>query len=667
MKSTKGPKSTRTLLLAALIAAAAAGPLRAGSYGTELPFAAGTGARASGLGLAVTSLPGTPTSQYFNPALLSTQQRKAFEFYRTTLFDSDTQFHSAAYVHPSLDWGTLGVTVMRLDVGGIEQRDETNTLLSTDLQNSQTRVLLGYAMDVLPSVSAGANLKIDHHSFGDASGSAIGLDIGFLATRELSRVSWLDHARGSIVAENIVEPSVKLDADRVADPRQMTFGVSVDGHRGDVDYATTIDLVSPRYSPFQTRIGQEVGYRHMVWARAGWDGDTPTFGVGGAYRTVSLDYAYRDEDLGSNHRISLSVSFGPTLDEVEMERRTRVDRELQERVQATVSEFERTQLESVLSEADRLYGDGDYAAARTRYGVALMLDAGNARASERTTACDRELALALAAAALHDNDPASALQHFRRAAEVDSTDARAREGVERCEALIADAQDRAQVIDKLVARAIESYAKGDYIGARAGFEDAARLEPANKIAHEFIAKCDAGIASSLTALRPQARNQERGGDLAAAVESLERARALAPDDPAIAGELERVRRLGAQEASRREAPKAAPKPPPAPDIDTAVLDRKYNEGMSHFDRGEFAAAAQLWMQVWTVAPAYRDVSTPLVRACLLEGMDKYSAGYYEDAIDVWQRALTVDPENPKVRRYLTKAREEKARLGGGTK
>ncbi|HER19682.1 MAG TPA: hypothetical protein ENO14_01395, partial [Chromatiales bacterium] len=164
----------------AVAAALQATPVRAGSYGTELPFAAGTGARASGMGLAATSLPGAPSSQYFNPALLATQRYKAFEFYRTTLFDSDTRFHSVAYVHPSLDWGALGVTVMRLDVSGIEERDDMNVLLSPDLENSQTRLLLGYAFGVLPSMKAGANLKVDHQSFGEYSGSAIGVDIGFL-------------------------------------------------------------------------------------------------------------------------------------------------------------------------------------------------------------------------------------------------------------------------------------------------------------------------------------------------------------------------------------------------------------------------------------------------------------------------------------------------------
>ena len=59
-------------------------PVHAGDYGTELPFTAGTGGRASAMGLAGSSLSGNPSLQYFNPAGLAGLQYKELEFYRTT-------------------------------------------------------------------------------------------------------------------------------------------------------------------------------------------------------------------------------------------------------------------------------------------------------------------------------------------------------------------------------------------------------------------------------------------------------------------------------------------------------------------------------------------------------------------------------------------------------
>ncbi len=204
----------------------AAPDARAQSYGTELPFVLGTGARASGMGLAAVSLADDASIQYYNPAGLGYLQWKQFLFYRTTLFDSKSVYHSLSYAHPLLNYGTLAVSVMRLDVGGVEQRDNTNRLLPTDLHNSQTRILLGYAKDVTSSVSAGFNIKIDNQSFGDYSGSGVGMDIGLLAKQDLSGNSFIKGFREGLAVQNLLEPSLKLDQDKVSDPINLALGVS---------------------------------------------------------------------------------------------------------------------------------------------------------------------------------------------------------------------------------------------------------------------------------------------------------------------------------------------------------------------------------------------------------------------------------------------------------
>ena len=65
------------ILVMALWALLAAAPAAADSYGTELPFTAGTGGRASGLGLAATSMIGGPSLQHFNPASLSLKRNQS--------------------------------------------------------------------------------------------------------------------------------------------------------------------------------------------------------------------------------------------------------------------------------------------------------------------------------------------------------------------------------------------------------------------------------------------------------------------------------------------------------------------------------------------------------------------------------------------------------------
>ena len=192
--------------------------VHAGEYGTELPFAAGAGGRASALGLAGSSLSGNPSLQYFNPAGLAELQYKEFEFYRTTYFDSRSAYHTFHYAHPMLNYGTLGISVLRLDVSGIEERDINNVLLSDNMKNAQTRLLFGYAAPLHPALAAGINLKIDNQSFGSYNGSGVGMDLGFLATKMFTGHKHLEYLRAGMSILNLIEPVVKLDQEDVADP-----------------------------------------------------------------------------------------------------------------------------------------------------------------------------------------------------------------------------------------------------------------------------------------------------------------------------------------------------------------------------------------------------------------------------------------------------------------
>jgi len=183
---------------------------------------------------------------------------------------------------------------MRVDVSGIEQRDAANRLLSTDLHNAQTRVLLGYARTITSSFAAGFNLKIDNHSFGDFSASGVGLDAGFMATQRFSANSFVKGLREGFSVQNLLEPGLKLDREDVSDPMNILFGVSAVTGFGNVSLVTTLNLASPRYSPVDFRFGQEVVYDGHFAFRFGVDDVTPTYGFGARFRQLALDYAYRD-------------------------------------------------------------------------------------------------------------------------------------------------------------------------------------------------------------------------------------------------------------------------------------------------------------------------------------------------------------------------------------
>lgn len=655
-----------SILMTALCLVALAPHATAGSYGTELPFVAGTSARASGMGLGVTSVPGTPSMHYYNPALLVGYDHKQFEFYRTTLFDSDSRYHAVSYVHPTLDWGTFGLTVLRLDVGGIEERDEGNNLLSDDLNHSQTRMLIGYGAQFHPSLSAGANFKIDRQDFGDVNGSGIGFDAGLLFRRDISQFATLEQMRAGLAIENLIEPSVKLDQEDVPDPMRLAFGVSADGRYRGLGFTTALDVVNPRTSPARARFGQEVRYAPYLAFRFGFDGSTPTFGVGASYQSVSLDYAYRDEDLGTNHRVSLSIAFGSSRRERLDERRARRDADLQSRVRRTVDELESGQLRSLLAKADSLFAANAFDRALDQYELVLVWAPSSQHAKDQIELCRRNARIEEALALMDRGEYLDALHRLRQALQLTPGDAGLNDLIDVCEQKIDEAEDRSRQVAGLVSTSIDLYAQERYPEALAGFQEVLRLDPENAIAREYELKSRENIESAIARHRQRARTLAARKDLEGARAELRLALALRPADRSIRAELADLEERVARGTPSPRTTPAPTRPALRPD-ERAALDRDFSAGVKHLEEGRFGTAAETLLRVWTIAPDYRNVAEPLTKSYLFMGMQLYSQSRYEEAITIWEKILTIDPGNVKARRYLDKSRQEADRLSGGSK
>jgi tetratricopeptide (TPR) repeat protein len=656
-----------TIALAALASGAAPG--RAGDYGTELPFTAGTGARTSGLGVAGVSLIESPTLMYFNAAVLRRYDRKAFEFYRTTFFDSDAQYLTLSYVHPTLDMGTFGVSILRLGVDGIEQRDINNNLLGS-VDDGQTRVLLGYGLNVHPLLAVGFNAKIDNHSFGGYSGTGFGFDLGLHALKEISDTGFVRDVRAGLAVENLIEPKIQLDEEDVADPLRTSLGASLVAGYDDFGFTTALDVVYPRFSPAQVRFGQEIDYLKFFALRFGMQGSTPTFGLGGQYRGVALDYAYRSEDLGSNHRISLTVAFGKSTSERSEERRAQIDAELQSRVAERLYEFEQTQLIDLTTAADGLFDAGDYPGALTQYDAVLLWDPENEHAAARHHECRFRIEISEGRSLFAGEDYVAALYRFRRALQLDPDDVEAAELVAECQRKIEEDSDRALMIDQMVRSAIDLYAEGRYSEAQAAFEEILRIDPKNQLAYEYEHKSRTNVQNAVQGLILRARAQADRGQYGSAIATLQQALEFAPDNEQIRSE---ILILSQRESRAQEELTSAPatqttlrQPDPVP-ANRAALDAKYEQGLRYFEDGEFERATRELLEVWTVAPTYRNVSDPLTRAYLFLGMKVYSDERYDDAIRIWEKILAIDPGNSKAQRYLQKTREEASRLTEGVR
>jgi tetratricopeptide (TPR) repeat protein len=655
------------VLATALALIATTRPTGAQSYGTELPFVVGSGARSSGLGVAAVTLCDDPSVQYYNPSGLSYLQWKEFVFYRTTLFDSKSAYHALSYAHPLLNHGTIAVSLLRVDTGGIEERDPDNQLLSTDLHNAQTRLLVGYARNITASIAAGVNVKFDNQSFGSYSASGAGMDIGVLATQNLPDHSFVKAIRAGFAVRNVIEPSLKLDREKVADPMDLAFGVSAVSRLGDLTLVTSFDVLSPRESPLDFRFGQEVSYDDHLALRVGFDDVTPTFGVGARFRQFALDYAFRSEEIGDNHRISLAVRFGASVQEQRARAREELEAEVDTELTSRMAQMERAHIARALDEADSLYSTESYNQAADRYETVLLWNPENGQAKERLADSRYRHALSLAEEALADENYVEGIFYSNRGLSFAPRDSAATAIAARCNERIKAAENSQALLTELMKTSIDLYAERRFAEALTGFEQALVVAPNARLAIEYAEKCRMNIEGAVRQCRANADERAARGDYHGAIAALESALEYKPDDPAILVELEGYKR-------RRDGIAAAGKKTVSPlpsattvgtdAVEDKTLDESYRKGMTLFNAGDFEGAIGALLKVWTARPDYYNVSDLLAKAYMFVGMGFYSENKYEKAIETWQKALNVDPSNDKAKRYLSKAEEELQKLRG---
>jgi tetratricopeptide (TPR) repeat protein len=525
---------------------------------------------------------------------------------------------------------------------------------------------LGYAASLHSALSAGINLKVDNQSFGGYSGSGIGLDLGFLAAKKFADGSRLQAVRGGLSINNLIEPSVKLDQEDVADPMSMVFGGSAVARAGHIGFVTLLDIVAPRYSPSQIRFGQEVSYNDLLAFRFGYGGGVPTVGGGVSWKGVAVDYAYRNEDLGSNHRISVTVRFGNSVDERRAAKRAEREAELDRQINEKMTELETTQLSQTLARADQLFDRGSYGEAAAQYELALLWDADNQKARPRLETCRYHLTMDRAHALIDAQEYLEALYQLRRALVHSPNDPETTSLITECTQRIRAQTDRTEMIDRMMKQSIDLYATRRFVEAQAGFREILNLEPDHKLAAEYERKSHTNIRNQKQPAIIEANGLADRGQYAAAISELERALRLDPTDDHVKKRIRdlQTKRVEAERAGAQRVQHAPPKPLQVTrSVDASTLQPIYNEGLRDFEKGDFDAAVRRLHEVWVVEPQFHNVTEILTKAYLFIGMKQYSEEDYQDAIVTWERALTVDPDNVKAKRYLMKAKEEVSRLG----
>lgn len=259
------------------------------------------GARAAGMGGAMTGLADDVSAIFYNPAGLATQNPIQFGLQHVILFE-DTMFDFLGFSMPIVEIGTIGLGAVMLHSGGFDTRDDRYRPNPTGFTNamSQLGVCLSYARDLMPSLAVGGNIKFAYEDMFGHTGTGVGVDLGGL-------YNIIPELQVGLFLNNVLTPTVLGDTY----PGSATLGLG--SRLFNDDLLLDVDVTkSMANQGLKWDVGGQLDvYEDMVFVRAGLDDEMKVhLGAGGRYMNIALDYALSLENLGLAHKISLGYSMG---------------------------------------------------------------------------------------------------------------------------------------------------------------------------------------------------------------------------------------------------------------------------------------------------------------------------------------------------------------------
>ncbi len=297
------------VLVAALVALPFAG-LLAGEPGTSgfLFLRLGNGARAGAMGEAFTAVADDATGIYYNPAGMAGADGVDLNVTHSEWL-MDVRFEQVSVVNEMLG-GAVGLNFTGVYYGDMDRYPDYPALVPDGTFSPYDMSLAaGYAMDVLPNLSAGVTAKLIYEKIDFESATGWAVDVGIVHRSMIE---------GLTLAASMLNfgPQAKFVVEKFYPPFQMRGGAAyrydAPWLKGNVILAS--DAVFPNDGTAKLHMGMEYNYRRLASVRAGYKSNYqvqgPTFGFGVAYRSLRFDYAYMpmEFDLGDSHRFSINVS-----------------------------------------------------------------------------------------------------------------------------------------------------------------------------------------------------------------------------------------------------------------------------------------------------------------------------------------------------------------------
>ncbi len=259
-----------------------------------------TGARTVGLGGAFVSTADEPLGMLWNPAGLYQLSQNEVQF-ETTRYFEDTSVSGIGFVIPASSFPTLGVSVIALNSGDFERRNELNESIGT-FGNNDLAFIVSASKQVTDRFALGANLKVVRQQVEDFNATGMGADVGAM----------LHVSHGFVFGAsvlNIVAPSLELRDISESFPTEFRGGVTKHFLAGRGIVSAEVHYLDGPGTSFHA--GTEVWVHEKLGLRIGYD--DAAAGAGMSYQVthgMRIDYGTSNHELGLVHRVGVSYRFG---------------------------------------------------------------------------------------------------------------------------------------------------------------------------------------------------------------------------------------------------------------------------------------------------------------------------------------------------------------------
>jgi opacity protein-like surface antigen len=261
----------------------------------------GAGARSMAMGSAFTGLADDASAPYFNPAGLAFLDENQLMLMHAPLYvDSNYNYFSSA--NPLGDkGGSIALSDALLLSDGFKLRDKFNNVTDSNGSLNNNAIYGSYAHKITQKFAAGGNIKFLQQKIAGYSDSAIGLDLGFLY-----RMSPLFRIGAAFANIHSPEVTLRSEADVYRPVTRLGFASDVFKHR--LTLSADVIKVSQESNLFGA--GLEWNVNSLMALRGGYNANHSfTMGLGLSLKTLRLDYAFSNSDLGAFNKVSLTWAW----------------------------------------------------------------------------------------------------------------------------------------------------------------------------------------------------------------------------------------------------------------------------------------------------------------------------------------------------------------------